>query len=68
MNDMNPLAVLISPSIYHSCSTRKTFWKGKFKQVNMKNCGRSNVIKHRNIKSGEQYITLEISLKFGNLD
>ena len=30
-------------------------------------CNR-NVSKHREIKNGEQNITLDISLKFGNLD
>ena len=32
------------------------------------NCGRLNVRKHTDIKNGEKYITLEISLKFGSLD
>ena len=30
--------------------------------------GRRNVRKHREIKNGEQYITLDIYLKSGNLD
>ena len=34
----------------------------------MKNCGCRNVRKHREIKNGEKYITLEISLKFGSMD
>ena len=34
----------------------------------MKNCGRRNVRKHREIKNGEKYITLDIYLKFGSLD
>ena len=34
----------------------------------MKNCGRRNVRKHVNIKDGEKYITLNISLEFGNLE
>ena len=34
----------------------------------MKNCGRCNVRKHRGIKDGDKYITLDISLKFGSLD
>ena len=59
--------------IYHGCYTRKTFWKGKitpggFTPVNMKNCGHRNVKKHRDINNGENYITLDILLKFGSLD
>ena len=34
----------------------------------MKICGRPNVRKHREIKDGENYITLDISLKFGSLE
>ena len=44
---MKFLVVVAPPSIYHGCSTRKTFWEEKFtgkKQdlfvsVNMRNCG-----------------------------
>ena len=36
--------------------------------MNMKNCGRLNVRKHREIKDSERYIILDISLKFGSLD
>ena len=50
MMNMDLLAVVIPPSIYHVCSTRKTFWEGKFtgeeklfSDVNMKNGGRRNV-------------------------
>ena len=68
MNNMKLPAVLKPPSIYHGCSTRKTFWEESFTQVNMKNCGRRNVRKHKGIKNINQYITLDISLKFGNLD
>ena len=68
------LLVVVTPlSIYHGCSTRKTFWKenftlGELKPVNMKNCGHRNIRKHRDIKNGEKYITLEISLSFVSLD
>ena len=59
-------------------STQKTFWEGKFtgeenftlgelSDVNMKNCGRHNVRKHREIKGSDKYVTLEILLKFGSL-
>ena len=36
--------------------------------MNMRSCGRRNVRKYREIKNGEQYITLEISLKRDCLD
>ena len=51
---MKLLAVVTPPYIYHGCSTRKTFWEGKFtgeenlfSSVNMKNCDRRNVRKHK---------------------
>ena len=34
--------------------------------MNMENCGRHNVRKHREIK--DNYITLDISLKFGSME
>ena len=34
----------------------------------MKNCGRHNVSKHKEIKGSDKYFTLEISLKFYSLD
>ena len=68
MNDMELLAVVTPLSIYNGCSTWKTFWEEKFTQVNMKNSGRCNVRKHRDIKNGDQYVVLDISLKFGNLE
>ena len=65
--------------MYHGWSTRKTFWEGEFtgeekftlgefSTVNMKNCGRRNVSKHREIKGSDKYVTLDISLKFDILD
>ena len=36
--------------------------------MNMKNCGRSYVRKHRDIKGSEKYVILGILLKFGSLD
>ena len=79
MMDMKLLAVVTPPSIYHSCSTRKTFWEenfigevkftyGEFSAVNMTNCGRCNVRNHRDIKDSDKYVTLDISLKFNSLD
>ena len=70
---MKILAVVTPPSIYHGFSTRNFFWEekftlGEFTPVNMKNCGRWNVRKHRWIKDSDKYITLDISLKFDSLD
>ena len=72
---MKLLAVVTPPSIYHGCSTHKTFWEENvtgeeklFSAVNMKNCGRRNVRKHREIKGSDKYVTLEISLKFDSPD
>ena len=73
------LAVVTPPSIYHGCFTQKTFWEGiftgeekftlgEFIAVNIKKCGRCNVRKHRYIKGRENYVTLDISLKFGSMD
>ena len=36
--------------------------------MNMKKFGCLNVRKHREIKGGDKYVTLDISLKFGSLD
>ena len=64
---MKLLVVVTPPSIYHGCSTRKTFWEEKFtgKQdlfdsVNMKNCGRLKVRKHKEIKGSDKCVTLNI--------
>ena len=65
---MNFLEVVTSPAIYHGYSAWKTLWEEKFTLVNMKSCGRHNVRKHRKIKNGEQYITLDIYLKVDFLE
>ena len=72
---MKLLAVVMPQSIYHGCSTRKKFWVGNFTgkenlflDVNMKNGGRRNVRKHREIKGSDNYVTLDISSKFDSLD
>ena len=39
-----------------------------FSAVNMKNCDRRNVGKHREIRGSDKYVTLDISLKFDILD
>ena len=36
--------------------------------VNMKNCGRRNVRKHREIKGSDNYVTLDILLKIDSMD
>ena len=79
MMNMNILAVVTPPSIYHGCSALKTFWEeiftyeeeltlGEFSDLNMKNCGCHYVRKHREIKGSDKYVTLETSLKFDSLD
>ena len=72
---MNLLSVVTPPSIYHGCSTRKTFWEenftGKeyfFLSMNMKNCGSHNVRKYKDIKGRDKVVTLDISSKFDSLD
>ena len=71
---MKFLVVVTPPYIYHGCSTRKTFWEEKstgkkdlFQSVNMKNCGRRKVIKHKYIKDSDKIFTLEISARFDSL-
>ena len=70
MMDMKILSVVTPPYIYHGCSTQKTFWEEKFiseenlfSAVSMKNCGRCNVRKHKEIKGSDKYVTLDTSLK-----
>ena len=72
---MKFLVVVTPPSIYHGCSTQKTFWEEKFTgkedlflSVNMKCFGRNKVRKHKEIKGSDKYVTLEISSKFDSLD
>ena len=79
---MKFLVVVKPPSIYHGCSTRKTFWEenftGKkqdlFESVNMRNCGQHNVRKHKEIKGSDKCVTLNmyeilnISEKFDDLN
>ena len=61
---MKFLVVVTPPSIYHGCSTRKTFWEEKltgkkdlFQSVSMKNVGRRKVRKHKEIKVSDMIIT-----------
>ena len=72
---MKFLVVVTPPSIYHGCSTRKTFWEEKFtgkkdlfQSVNMKNCGRRKVRKHKEIKGSDKIVTLNVSAKFDSLN
>ena len=64
---MKFLVVVTPPSVYHGCYTWKTFWEemftGKqylFQSVNMKNCGRRKVRKHKEIKGSDKCVTLNI--------
>ena len=36
--------------------------------MNMKNCGPHNVRKHKEIKGSDKYVTLDVLLKFDNLN
>ena len=72
---MNFLVFVTLPSIYHGCSTWKTFWEEKFAgkeylflSVNMKYCGQQKVNKHKEIKGTDKYVTLDISSNFDSLD
>ena len=72
---MKFLAVVTPPYIYHGCSTRKTFWEEKFTgkedfflSMNMQNCGRRKVRKHKEIKGSDKYVNLDISSKFDSMD
>ena len=69
MINIKLLAVVTTLSIYHGCSTWKTFWEKKFtlgelSAENVKFFGRNNVRKQIYIKVSDMYITLVISLKF----
>ena len=72
---MKFLEFVTPPSIYHGFSTQKTFWEEKFtgkkdlfQSMNMKNCGRGKVRKHKEIKGSEKIVTLVISAKFVSLN
>ena len=73
--NMKFLVVVAPQYIYHGCSTWKTFWEEKFtgkkelfQSVNMKNCGRRKVRKHKEIKGSDKIVTLDISAKFDSLN
>ena len=69
------LVVVTPPYIYHGCSTQNTFWEEKFTgkedlflSMDMKNCGRLKVRKHKDIKGSDKSVTLDISSKFDILN
>ena len=75
MMNMKLLSVVTPASIYHGCYTQENIWDEKFigekklfSAVNMKNCGRCNVRKQKEIKGSDKYVTLDISPKIENLD
>ena len=64
--NMKFLSVVTPPTIYHGCSTQKTFWEGNFTgkeylflSVNTKNCGCRNVRKHKEVRGSDKYVTLK---------
>ena len=72
---MKFLVVVTPPSIYHGCSTRKTFWEEKFtgkkdlfQSVSTKNCGCRKVRKHKDTKGSDKCVTLNISEMFDSLN
>ena len=72
--DRNLPVVVTPPFIYHCCSTWETLWEENitgeeklFSAVSMKNCGRNNVRRNKEIKGSDKYVTLDISLKFDNM-
>ena len=72
---MKFLVVVTPLSIYHDCSTQKTFWEEKFTgkenlflSVNMKKCARLKVRKHKKIKGSDKIVALNISAKFDSLN
>ena len=73
--NMKLLKVVTPPSIYHGFSNWKTFWEEIFTgeeklflDVNMKNCGRRKVRKHKEIRFSDNIVTLDTSAKFDSLN
>ena len=72
---MKFLVVVTPPSIYHGCSTRKTFWEEKFKgkkdlfqSVIIKIFGRRKVRKQKEIKGSDKIVTLNVSAKLDSMN
>ena len=75
MMNTNILSVVTPPPIYHGCFNRKIAWEENFtgeemlfSAMHMKNCGRHTVSKHKDIKGSGNHVTLDISIKFDNLN
>ena len=59
--------VVTPPSIYHGCPNWKAFWEEKFtgkkqdlfEPVNMRNFGKRDFRKHREIKDSDERVTLK---------
>ena len=71
--NMNLIAIVTPPSIYHGCSSKKTFWEeiftlGEFTPVNKNIYGRQNVNKNIYIRDSVKYITLDTLLEFVSMD
>ena len=71
---MKFLVVVTPPSIYHGCSTRKTFceenFTGKkdlFQSMNMKDWDCRKVRKYKEIKDSDKIVTLAISARVDSL-
>ena len=74
MITMKLLAGVTPPTIYHGCSTLKTFWEESFTgeeklflAMNMKICGHNSFSKNKEIKGSDTYFTLDVSLKFDSM-
>ena len=72
---MKLLAVVTPLSIFNGCSTKKTFWEenftGKkflFRAVDMKNCVRRNVTKHKEVRGSEKYVNLKKHMEIRGSD
>ena len=72
---MKFLVVVTPLSIYHGCTTWKTFWEEKctakkylFQSMKMISCGRRKVRKHKDIKGSDKIFTLNVSAKFDSLN
>ena len=79
MMNIKLLAVVTPPSIYHGCSTWKTFWEekftckenftlGEFSAMNMKDCGCFNIMKQGEIKGSDKYVNLDTLLKCDSIE
>ena len=72
---MKLLEDITPPSIYHGCSTWKTFWEEKFTgkedlflSMTKTNYGHQKVREHQDIKGRDNCVTLNTSEKFDSLN